>query len=246
MSAASEKFIRLSQLHKLRRCEQVAAVCYRAGASEIGFLLVQTRAGRWTFPKGSTEPGLTHAQAAAIEAFEEAGVHGRIEEASFACYVVRARSDTRNSTANARDLLVNAHLCQVLRLDPPQEFGRNPTWFSPGQAKRRLREGRKPDYAAEISAVIDHAVQRIGTQRNAPLRGYPSREARKDALQRVQFEAGVGIQSQMETALARYVRRDRKDAEIPANAHGGQVLRKARVLQLSAPPDAAANIPLKR
>ena len=68
----------------------MAAVCYRVRAGEIEFLLVQTGKGRWIFPKGGVEPGLTHAQAAALEAFEEAGVHGRMEEASFTRYVRRA------------------------------------------------------------------------------------------------------------------------------------------------------------
>jgi ADP-ribose pyrophosphatase YjhB (NUDIX family) len=79
----------------MRGCEQVAAVCYRARGGAIEFLPVQTRGGRWTFPKGSAEPGLTHAQAAAVEAFEEAGVHGRMEEASFARYVRRKRRRKR-------------------------------------------------------------------------------------------------------------------------------------------------------
>src|SRR5712691_9580939 len=131
----STKFFRLAQLRKLRRCEQVAAICFRARGSGIEFLLVQTRKGRWIFPKGSAEPGLTHAQAAALEAFEEAGVHGRMEEASFARYVQRKREG--NSTAV--ELAVNAHLCEVLRLDPPQEPKRNRTWFSTEETKRRLR-----------------------------------------------------------------------------------------------------------
>src|SRR5882672_5085191 len=92
------RFVRLSQLRKLRDCEQVAAVCYWVRGSGIEFLLVRTRgSGRWTFPKGSAEPGLTHAQAAALEAFEEAGVHGRIEEASFARYVRKFASAGRAS-----------------------------------------------------------------------------------------------------------------------------------------------------
>ena len=71
----SPKFVALSHLRRLRGCEQVAAVCYRMRGADIELLLVQTRGGRWTFPKGSAEPGLTNAQAAALEAFEEAGVH---------------------------------------------------------------------------------------------------------------------------------------------------------------------------
>src|ERR1700724_3063036 len=108
----SAKFFRLAHLRKLRRHAQVAAVCYRVRSHAIEFLLVQTRKGRWTFPKGSTEPGLTHAQAAALEAFEEAGVHGRMEEASFARYV-RRRGDVRRSAAV--EISVHAHLCEVLR-----------------------------------------------------------------------------------------------------------------------------------
>src|SRR6202140_2749722 len=110
-STATE-FIRLSRLRKLRACKQVAAVCYRLRKTEIEFLLVQTRNGRWTFPKGSAEPGLTHAQAAALEAFEEAGVHGRMEEVSFTRYIQRKRANMRRSSAT--ELSVSAHLCEVL------------------------------------------------------------------------------------------------------------------------------------
>src|SRR5271169_3005360 len=74
---SSTKFVRLAELRRLKECEQVAAVCYRRRGGNIEFLLVKTGKGRWIFPKGSVEPGLTHAQAAALEAFEEAGVHGR-------------------------------------------------------------------------------------------------------------------------------------------------------------------------
>src|ERR1700741_5225342 len=84
---AFANFVSLKQLRKLRGSEQVAAGCYRIGKRGLEFLLVRTRGGRWIFPKGSVESGLTHAQAAALEAFEEAGVHGRIEETAFARYV---------------------------------------------------------------------------------------------------------------------------------------------------------------
>jgi 8-oxo-dGTP pyrophosphatase MutT (NUDIX family) len=152
------KFFRLSQLRRLRGCEQVAAVCYRVRRNGIEFLLVRTNSGHWTFPKGGAEPGLTHAQAAALEAFEEAGVHGRMEEASFARYIRRKRA---GNSAAKKELAVQAHLCEVLRLDPPQEAHRNPTWFSAERAKRRLSEDRTPDYAAELARVVDRAVTRI-------------------------------------------------------------------------------------
>lgn len=153
----SVKFLRLAQLRKLRRCEQVAAVCFRVRGVDIEFLLVQTGKGRWIFPKGGAEPGLTHAQAAALEAFEEAGVHGRMEEASFTRYVQRKRSRMRRVT----ELAVSAHLCEVLRLVPPPELNRNPTWFSAAKAKRRLRDDRAPDHGDDLARVIDRALTRI-------------------------------------------------------------------------------------
>jgi 8-oxo-dGTP pyrophosphatase MutT (NUDIX family) len=155
----SAKFLRLAHLRRLRGCEQVAAVCYRVRGNDIEFLLVQTRKGRWTFPKGSAMPGLTHAQAAALEAFEEAGVHGRMEEASFARYIHRKGGNLRGSVET--ELAVSAHLCEVLRLGPPQEFDRNPTWFSAEKTKRRLREDRAPDFGAELARVVDRAVSRV-------------------------------------------------------------------------------------
>ncbi len=172
---AALKLVRLSHLRRLRGCEQVAAVCYRLRGPDIEFLLVQTRGGRWTFPKGSTESGLTHAQAAALEAFEEAGVHGRIEEVSFARYI-RQRGDPRRSTAI--EFSVNAHLCEVRWLEAPQEAKRNPTWFSPEKAKRRLCEDRGQDYGNELARVVDRALARLRRLRNAG--GY-------DGLQKVHF-----------------------------------------------------------
>lgn len=164
-----------SQLRQMRRRDQVAAVCYRIRNRKIEFLLVQTRGGRWTFPKGGAEAGLTPAQAAALEAFEEAGVHGRIEEACFARYV-RQKRNSRG--AAARDVMVSAHLCEVLWLGPPEESGRNPSWFPSEKAKRRLREDRNGPDSEEFARVVDRAVARI--QRLST--GFPTTI---DALQRV-------------------------------------------------------------
>lgn len=194
------RFLRSPQLRKLRGCEQVAAVCYRIGGKGIEFLLVQTRKGRWTFPKGGVEPRLTNAQTAALEAFEEAGVHGRMEEESFARYMRRRRSGLQRSAAT--EIAVHAHLCEVSRLDPPQEARRNPTWFSPEKAKQRLQQDRAPDYGAEFARVVDCAVARIQRVRTPPC-------APSDALRRVHLEAApeAGIGARLEEALfARYIR----------------------------------------
>jgi len=153
---APAKFLRLAHLRQLKKCEKVAAVCYRMRPSGVQFLLVQTRRGRWTFPKGSVEPGLTHAQAAALEAFEEAGVHGRIQEIAFTHYIHHKGRD-----GVVKRIRVNAHLCEVLRLESPAERGRNRTWFGVIAAKEHLREGRKNVHGSELARVVDRALSQL-------------------------------------------------------------------------------------
>jgi 8-oxo-dGTP pyrophosphatase MutT (NUDIX family) len=208
------EFVRLSHLRKIRECEQIAAVCYRVRGSGIELLLVRTRGSeRWTFPKGSAEPGLTHAQAAALEAFEEAGVHGRIEIAAFARYIRRKRDSTANlaSRTGEKGVVVNAHLCEVLRLSTPKESKRNRTWFSVEDATQHLREGRKIDDGDEFARVVDQAVARIQRLRRGTGilddRPQPDRPRQKDALQRVQFEAFATHQRPQEAAYIPYIRR---------------------------------------
>jgi 8-oxo-dGTP pyrophosphatase MutT (NUDIX family) len=219
----SSPFVELSQLRRLRQCEQVAAVCYRLGRNGIEFLLVQTRGSRrWTFPKGGVEPGLTHAQAAALEAFEEAGVHGRMEEAPFAQYVRLRRSGKKGS--GIREEIVSAHLCEVLWQGPPEESSRNPKWFSPAQAKRRLREDRSPEFGAELARVADRAVAHIQ-------RSQPTSFTGTDELQRVRFEAvveGEDFRGRQAASLSRQVRR--------ADGHATVAARFTKVLQFVSPP----------
>lgn len=224
--------------------EQVAAVCFRVRRRTIEFLLVQTRSGRWIFPKGGTEPGLTHAQAAALEAFEEAGVHGRIEEQAFASYRRADRANPAHSEDECRALAVHAHLCEVLRQERPKESGRRPTWFCSEKAKKRLQDDRGSKRGAELARIVDRAVDRILRARRlagAVARLNDFREvSSRDGLRRVQFEApalvqgahhaaffgyrrrevlGPGQPGSVEVAVAGYVSKDPR-ATTPRNARG--------------------------
>ena len=136
----------------------VAAVCYRLNGDEPEFLLVRTRSGRWTFPKGGVDGDATNAEAAAREAYEEAGVKGTIEFNPFHRYFHSKRDRFR---ARRTVVPVHAHLCEVERLVEPKEGHRDPTWFNADKARRRLRENRKPELASEVIQVIDRAVIRI-------------------------------------------------------------------------------------
>ena len=61
------------------RLQQVAALAWLPGPGPLNFVLVTSRrTGRWVFPKGNIDPGMTAPEAARQEAREEAGVVGRI------------------------------------------------------------------------------------------------------------------------------------------------------------------------
>lgn len=233
----SVKGSQVSRLPERRRRQQVAAVCYRTRKRGVEFLLVQTRSGRWIFPKGGVEPGLTAAQSAALEAFEEAGVHGRMEEIPFARYF-RLRPDAAAPKKGASsvagrsaqaELPVVVHLCEVSRLESPQESNRRPTWFSVEKAKQRLLQDRAPEFGAELARIVDRAVIRIrrlqGVSGKSPDRRY------KDGLQEVRFEAleyGRWQGDLREASLVRHFLRPRDvrpatAIEVAVQAHPGKV-----------------------
>jgi len=145
---------------------QVAAVCYRLRGALLEFLLVNTSAGKWTFPKGNIDDRLSLREAAAREALEEAGAKGRIEEIHFDCYLDTKRSLGHNF--ETREILVAAYLFEVSRLSAPEEAYRNPTWFVPREAKTRLAERRSAKYRDEMTRIVDGAIDRlVGSDRGA-------------------------------------------------------------------------------
>jgi 8-oxo-dGTP pyrophosphatase MutT (NUDIX family) len=139
---------------------QVAAICYRRRGSAIEFLLVNTNGGnKWTFPKGSTDPHLSHSQAAEREAAEEAGAIGTIEPHHFHLYL--HSKGVFWQPRGVQELVVKAFLMEIHQMRRPDESNRKPTWVSPDDAKRRLSKGREVKYSRELEAVIDRAMERI-------------------------------------------------------------------------------------
>jgi 8-oxo-dGTP pyrophosphatase MutT (NUDIX family) len=138
--------------------DQAAAVCYRRVGGSVEFLLVRTKGGaRWTFPKGHIESGEPAWRAAEREAREEAGVRGRIASQPLAIYPHKKRlSDGRRV-----ELLVAAYLLEVKAAGDTPEPGRDPTWFSPDQARQKLAEKRPPRYQDAYSRVLAEACRQL-------------------------------------------------------------------------------------
>jgi len=139
---------------------QVAAICYRRRGTAIEFLLVNTNGGnKWTFPKGSTDPRLSHSQAAEREAAEEAGAIGTIEPRHFHLYI--HSKGVFWQPGGVQEFVVKAFLMEIHQMRRPDEGNRHPTWVSAAEAKRRLAKGREVKYFHELGAVIDRALERI-------------------------------------------------------------------------------------
>ena len=135
------------------RDRQVAALCYRT-APRLEILLVTSReTRRWVTPKGWPMAGRSDPAAAAVEAFEEAGVDGVIAERSLGAFSyekVLKTTEIRPVTAALYPLRV-----VVLRDDWPEKGQRERRWFTPAEAAEAVQE-------ADLAALILSLPERLG------------------------------------------------------------------------------------
>jgi 8-oxo-dGTP pyrophosphatase MutT (NUDIX family) len=113
---------------------QYGALPYRVTASgSLELLLVTTRqSNRWIVPKGHRIKGLTPAQCAAREAFEEAGVRGAVEKKPIGAFrFVKTVDDALGVMCEVRIFPL-----KVKRELPnwPEAPERTPRWFEPSAA----------------------------------------------------------------------------------------------------------------
>lgn len=104
----------------------------RSRGEELELLLVTGRwSKRWIIPKGWPMRGKNLAQAAAQEAFEEAGVKGRIEEAPLGTF-----RHVKRMPLGELEVDIVVHALGVEReLDSwPERSQRERRWFSPAEA----------------------------------------------------------------------------------------------------------------
>jgi 8-oxo-dGTP pyrophosphatase MutT (NUDIX family) len=121
--------------------EQYAAVCYRKHPElDVPEVLVVTsrESGRWIVPKGWPIKGKKPHEVAAIEAFEEAGVRGKIKKKRFGyfTYLKQLPDDSRVPC------IVQLHLLEVEKTfeNFPERGQRLSEWVSFTEAASRVRE----------------------------------------------------------------------------------------------------------
>ena len=121
---------------------QCAALCVRDGAHhghDVEVLLVTSRdTGRWIIPKGWSRPGKKTHKGATREAWEEAGVRGRVVRRPIGQF----RYGKRVETGGAIPCLVQVHLLEVTELAMrfPERHQRRRKWFSPADAAQEVQE----------------------------------------------------------------------------------------------------------
>lgn len=130
---------------------QSGVIPFRIRGGQLEVALVTVRNGRgWTIPKGHLEPRLTPADSAAKEAFEEAGLTGRVSRKIFGKYSYEKQGHIRRVSVYA--LRVRKTLTEW-----PEMAVRKRRWMTVHQAASRVR-----------NAELRCCLQSFATRRHLP------------------------------------------------------------------------------
>lgn len=149
---------------------QYAALCWRLGDAGVEVLLITSRdTGRWVIPKGWPMPGLAPEDAAAQEAWEEAGVEGVMNSLCLGRFGYHKSLPDQTQVPCA----VAVYGLRVFRLADkfPEAKERRRQWFVPAEAAALVNE---PDLARLILSFVPPTKGRP-----APISGDAEATARK-------------------------------------------------------------------
>lgn len=147
--------IQVSAARKNDMRSQFGALVYRVKNDKIQILLITSRTrGRWIIPKGWPMIGETPADAAATEAWEEAGVKGKVYDRCLGLYSYTKRREDQ------RDLpcLVMIYPIKAKKLSDkfPEAGQRRRKWFSRKKAAKLVSE---PELAKMIGSFDPRHVK---------------------------------------------------------------------------------------
>jgi 8-oxo-dGTP pyrophosphatase MutT (NUDIX family) len=131
------------------RTRQFAALPCRKGKGGLEVMLVTSRdTGRWVLPKGWPMKGLTGAEAAAREAFEEAGLRGKVKGKPLGSYDYPKRL----ACGDCVPVTVRVYRLDVTREldDWPERGQRTRRWVTPAEAASLVAEA---DLAALLAGL---------------------------------------------------------------------------------------------
>ncbi|AQS46506.1 NUDIX hydrolase [Thioclava sp. JM3] len=118
---------------------QVGALCLRIRDGKTQVLLITSRdTGRWVIPKGWPMRGRSLSGAAKQEAWEEAGVVGKIDKEPAGAF--RYDKILDSGLATPTDVVVFPLRVETLMKSYPEEHQRKRKWFAPKEAAKLVAE----------------------------------------------------------------------------------------------------------
>lgn len=140
---------------------QVAALCWRDRPMLEVLLITSLNSRRWILPKGWPEPGQTPAESAAREAFEEAGVTGKIGAQPIGHYHYLKEKKDGSGMPCSVEVFALAVTRQLH--DWPEKGARELAWLPLDQAAARVSEPGLRQVLKEFRRAHSlHAVRRAG------------------------------------------------------------------------------------
>jgi 8-oxo-dGTP pyrophosphatase MutT (NUDIX family) len=119
------------------KAKQIAALPFRTKSAQLRILLITTRGkGRWSVPKGWPMRGKRPHRAAAVEAYEEAGLRGRVSS--------RAIGSFRHSKRKGKRKIILDVKLFPLKVKKrhrrwPERGQRRAIWLPVAKAARRVQ-----------------------------------------------------------------------------------------------------------
>lgn len=138
---------------------QYGALCWRTHRGQIEVLLITSRdTGRWVIPKGWPMADMAPNDAAAREAWEEAGVRGNTLPDAFGIYAY----DKILKPGVALPCAVSVYPLHVEELADkfPERKERRRKWFAAEKAARKVNE---PELRAIFASLAEDPSQLIGS-----------------------------------------------------------------------------------
>ena len=137
-------------------CSQQGALCYRRKGNKVQVLMITSRTTRrWIIPKGWLVPGLSPAESAAREAWEEAGVQGSVAPVCIGIYAYDKIGEKGRPTLPC---VVSVFPLEVSALARryPESGQRRRRWVSPAKAATLVNE---PELAQILADFAPHSVR---------------------------------------------------------------------------------------
>jgi two-component system phosphate regulon sensor histidine kinase PhoR len=139
----------------------VIPVRERAGGGIEVLLITSRETRRWVVPRGNPVPGKNGAESAALEAFEEAGITGRVEPEPIGRYSYAKRR--RSGALLPAEVELFRMRVEAESEDWPEKKDRERRWFAPDEAAAAVAETGLAELIRALApepAAVERAIAR--------------------------------------------------------------------------------------